>query len=260
LIRVLYVGDAGALAGPFFFASPFIVDLKGFSVHVWAQPLIDALKKSPEIDVKHMAPWDAFRSFPKTVKEMSNYDVIIISDVEAETILFYPEFYTPSEYEKFIVRPNRTKVIKEYVENGGALVMAGSWFTFSGRHGFGGWGKTAVADILPVEILPGDDRVEAPEGVVVKAVNPEHPVMAGIPWDQCPPFLGYNKTRVKKEAHLLATIGDEEDPFIAVWDYEKGRVMAFTSDPCPHWGINFVKWEHYSKFWLQAVMWLSKKV
>jgi len=259
MINVLYVGDAGALAGPYFFASPFIVDLKGFDVKVWAQRLIDALKQDEETDVKHMSPWEAYREFPRTVDALSQYDVVVLSDVDAETLFFYPEFYTPSEYEKFIVRPNRLKVIKEYVENGGALLMAGSWFTFSGRYGHSGWRNTPVAEVLPVEILPEDDRVERPEGTKVKVVDPEHPVMAGIPWDQCPPFLGYNKTKLKKNAKLLATIGDE-DPFIAVWDFEKGRAMAFTSDPCPHWGINFVNWDYYPKFWLQAMKWLAKKI
>jgi uncharacterized membrane protein len=28
------------------------------------------------------------------------------------------------------------------------------------------------------------------------------------------------------------------------------------SDPAPHWGLNFVFWEHYAAFWLECVEFL----
>lgn len=265
MIKILYVGDAGVLAGPIFFASPFIMEIKGLSVNVFGEPLIKAFEKDNEIKVTHMSSWDAYANFPKTLEEMKQYDIIILSDVEAETLFFYPEFYTPSEYgKKTITKPNRLKAIKQFVESGGSLIMAGSWFTFAGRHGQSGWRKTPVADVLPVEILPEDDRVETPEGAVIEVLKPDHPIMKGIPWDTCPPFLGYNKVILKDGAELLATIKSvdtkEPDPLIAVWEYGKGRVMAFTSDPCPHWGMNFMTWDYYSKFWIQAAKWLVKKI
>jgi uncharacterized membrane protein len=103
----------------------------------------------------------------------------------------------------------------------------------------------------------GDDEVEAPDGAFVKVVDADHPVVRGIPWETCPPFLGYNKLKPKPGAQVLATIG-EGDPFIVVWE-RGGRVMAFASDPVLHWGINFVKWEHYGRFWAQAIRWLAGK-
>ena len=257
LVKLLYVGDSGALLGPLFIASPFLMEIKGFNVHIWGQLLIDGLSREPDIDVKHMSSWEAFREFPRTAEAMAEYDVILLSDIEADVLLFYPEFYTPAEYGRDVAMPNRIEAIKKYVEKGGALIMAGSWVSFAGRYGHAGWRKTAIADALPVGILVEDDRVEVPEGVKVKALNPNHPVMSRIPWDECPPFLGYNKTSLKNGAQLLATIGNEEDPFIVVWDYKEGRVMAFTSDPCPHWGINFQRWDYYQKFWVQAVRWLA---
>ncbi|MGC9385096.1 MAG: glutamine amidotransferase [Kosmotogaceae bacterium] len=30
------------------------------------------------------------------------------------------------------------------------------------------------------------------------------------------------------------------------------------SDLAPHWGIDFVKWEYYGKFWHQAIKWLTE--
>ena len=34
-MKVLYAGDAAAKIGPVFVASPFNVEVKGFSTHVW---------------------------------------------------------------------------------------------------------------------------------------------------------------------------------------------------------------------------------
>ncbi|RLE68907.1 MAG: hypothetical protein DRJ43_04785 [Thermoprotei archaeon] len=98
----------------------------------------------------------------------------------------------------------------------------------------------------PVEMLDTyDDRVECPEGAYVKALNPEHPIMRGIPWEECPPFLGYNEVRAKEGSEVLATICPEgerrDDPLIVVGEFGKGRVMVFISDPVPHRGINFIR-------------------
>jgi uncharacterized membrane protein len=150
------------------------------------------------------------------------------------------------------------KLIKRFVEEGGGLAMCGGWYSFSGRFGQGAWYGTPVAEVLPVELERGDDRVEAPDGAFVKVADASHPVVRGVPWETCPPFLGYNKLKPKPGAQVLATIG-EGDPFIVVWE-RGGRVMAFASDPVLHWGINFVKWEHYGRFWAQAIRWLAKKL
>ncbi len=258
-IKVLYVGDSGVLVGPIFVGSPFLMEIKNLDVRVWGEPLIKALESDLEIKVTHMSTWEAYRRFPRSLDELSKYDVVILSDVEAEVLYFFPEFYTPSEYGKKLTFPNRLKIIKEFVEKGGSLIMAGSWVTFAGRYGHSGWKGTPVEEVLPVNILNEDDRVETPEGAYVKVIKPDHPIMKDIPWDKCPPFFGYNKTILKESAELLATIGEAEDPFIAVREYGKGKTMAFTSDPCPHWGINFLRWEYYPKFWIQTVKWLTEK-
>ena len=145
------------------------------------------------------------------------------------------------------------------MENGGGLAYLGGYFTYQGHYGKGRWYGTPVAEILPVEILPlPDDRVETPEGAKPKVLNPDHPIMAGLPWDDPPIFLGYNKTKPRDGADLLATIGDAGDPFIACWQVGKGRVFAMTSDCAPHWAAGFVKWPHYGAFWAQVIRWLSE--
>jgi uncharacterized membrane protein len=116
-IKVLYVGDSVTLIGPIFIASPFIMEIKEFNVSIVAKPLIDVFQKNPEINLRYMTSWDAYSQFPKTKEELKNYDVLILSDVDADTIYFYPEFYMPSEWGKTIAMPNRLKSIKDFVKS-----------------------------------------------------------------------------------------------------------------------------------------------
>jgi len=246
LTKVLFVGDT---------SRSLIFELKGFEVDIIAStyqtksPLREALETDPTISVTHMPCHDAFPNFPKTAEELAEYDVVIFSDVGADTIVLYPWF------QRVPMGPNRLHSIKKYVENGGGFAMAGGYASFQGRRGIGNYYGTPVEEILPVHIFPYDDRVETPEGCHPEVTDPEHPIMAGLPWYEPFLFLGYNKLKLKQGARLLAKVGD--DPFIAVLEYGKGRTLAFASDPEPHWAGSFKDWPHYSKFWIQAVKWLA---
>lgn len=266
-VRVLYVGDAGLVFGPLIFESPFIIEVKDTYVREWGSYLVEAVRRAdPGISIDYVRTVDAYRLFPRDYGELRKYDVLILSDVSSEVLAFYPEFFPIEQLRevkllekgRYVGMPNRLKLIKRFVEEGGGLAMCGGWYSFSGRFGQGAWYGTPVAEVLPVELERGDDRVEAPDGAFVKVADASHPVVRGVPWETCPPFLGYNKLKPKHGARVLATIG-EGDPFIVVWEHG-GRVMAFASDPVLHWGINFVKWEHYGKFWAQAIRWLARKL
>jgi len=257
-MKVLYAGDAAALIGPVLVASPFNVEVKGFSTRLWGQPLIDALG-SGGIDVLHMTNDRAITDFPRTVEGLAEYDALIISDCECEVLSLYP-FWLPG-----VAAPttNRLKAIREYTQRGGGLLMVGGWSSFSGRFGHGGYFNTPVEHALPVTCLPGiDDRVETPEGARVNIRNPAHPILKGIPWENCPGFEGFNRIIPKKGADLLATIGEGEDenPLIVTWEFGKGRAMAFASDCSPHWAAHFQPWKHYGRFWQQALRWLGKEL
>jgi len=64
----------------------------------------------------------------------------------------------------------------------------------------------------------------------------------------------------------LESTSDHEDASIPTWDFyrlppgefDKGRVMAYTSDPAPHWGCNFVYWDQYDAFWSGCLDWLLR--
>jgi uncharacterized membrane protein len=222
MIKVLYVGDAAGVLGPSFIASPFNVENKGFSFHIWCQPVLDALNSDPKIEVVHLTNWDAYRDFPRTPEDFAKYNVVFLSDVESEVLLLYPEWTQAP------MGPNRLKSLRKYTADGGSLCMIGGWSSFSGT-----W----------IEIL-----------------KPDHPIIKGIPWNDCPCFLGYNRIIAKEGADIIARTKETHDPFIVTGTFGKGRTMAFASDISPHWAVAFQKWEHYGEFFRRTVRWLAKAV
>ena len=61
-----------------------------------------------------------------------------------------------------------------------------------------------------------------------------------------PPFLGYNKTLPIPEGKVLIKVKETGDPLVAVRTFGRGHVLAYMSDPAPHWGCNFIFWEEYA--------------
>lgn len=194
----------------------------------------------------HLAP----TKFPYTLEELSKYSAVILSDIGSNTLLLAPETFNSS-----IKKPNRCQLIRDYVLGGGALLMVGGYMTFSGIDGKGRWGRTPVQEVLPVQLIDGDDRCEHPEGVKPDVVA-EHEGIAGLPKDW-PELLGYNKSVLKPEASLAVTI--DGDPLVAFGSYGKGRSAVFTSDCAPHWAPpEFVDWSYYNLLWQSMLAWLTK--
>ncbi|WZL74184.1 glutamine amidotransferase [Clostridiaceae bacterium 35-E11] len=194
----------------------------------------------------HLAP----EKFPFTLEEIQQYDAVILSDIGSNTLLLPHATFTKSEK-----RPNRCTLIKEYVAQGGGFCMIGGYMSFTGIDAKTRYGETAIADILPVKMMDKDDRVELPEGVIPETIK-DHEVLAGIP-TEWPFFLGYNKTIEIPEGTVVAKINN--DPFIAIREYGKGKTAAFTSDCAPHWGPpEFVNWEYYNTLWANLLNWLTK--
>ncbi|MDK7224904.1 glutamine amidotransferase, partial [Proteus mirabilis] len=66
-------------------------------------------------------------AFPQTDEELAKYDVIVISDIGANTFLLQNDtFYNMK------VLPNALGLIKQFVANGGGLLMIGGYLSFMG--------------------------------------------------------------------------------------------------------------------------------
>ena len=230
----------------------FTTHVKGFdtfytSVYETGHQYLQAAMEEGGYDFTFMPNHEAMDGFPFTMEELKQYDLIVLSDIGANTLLLPTATFTKSE-----LKPNRCNLIRDYVLEGGALLMVGGYMTFSGIDGKGKWQDTAVQEVLPVQILPTDDRMEHCEGIRPVTVK-EHEILAGL--GEWPRVLGYNRTILKDDAELLATV--EDNPFIALGEYGKGRSAVFTTDCAPHWAPpEFCNWEGYNKLFQNMAKWL----
>ncbi|MGR3481186.1 glutamine amidotransferase [Salipiger marinus] len=221
--------------------------------HTGAKPLLDALKGSA-FDIDYMTAHEAAEGFPFEIAGLDGYDIIILSDIGANTFLLPPDVWLRSK-----CVPNRLRLLKDWVAKGGNLIMMGGYFSFQGIDGKARWRKTAVEDTLPVTCLPWDDRVEIPEGAVAEITAPGHPVMTGLTGTAWPPILGVNEVELRDGAEVLAKLPDEQGghPLLVLGQHGEGRTAAWTSDIGPHWlSPEFCEWEGYALLWKNVFGWL----
>jgi len=203
-------------------------------------------------EVTHLQNHIAQLTFPDTVDELAEYDVVILSDIGSNTLLLHPEMMF-----KCVIKNNRLYAIKDYVLQGGGLLMIGGYFSFCGFEGKARYGMTPVADVLPVKIMNYDDRIDSPEGVSPVIVDRSHPIVKGIeePW---PRYLGYNYLEERPGTQVIAKIKDSVG--LAAGQYGKGRSVAFATDCLPHWALpEVLEWECYSLLWENVIEWLTQR-
>ena len=232
----------------------YSVHIKGFDsfyttkYEEGANWLINALEEA-DFEVEFIPNHRAASKFPTDFKNINEYDVIILSDIGANTLLLHPD-----TFEKSQPTTNRLKLIKDYVANGGGFLMIGGYLSFQGIEAKARYKNTPIEEILPVSLYNYDDREEKPEGINPEIVT-EHAIVKNLN-KKWPMFLGYNKLKEKENGKILVKYQD--DPILTIGNYEKGKTAAFASDCAPHWGSpEFMNWDGYDVFWAQLVDWLS---
>ena len=234
--------------------------IKGFdqfptvTYHTGADEFLKAMQGS-DFDVTFMPAHQAQRDFPQTAEGLKAYDAIILSDLGSNTLLLHPDTWIHSK-----PTPNRLRALRDYVREGGALLMFGGYYSFQGINGGARYHRTPVEEVLPVSCLPVDDRVEVPEGFKpILTSDPGHAILAGLGQDW-PLLLGFNEVTLKPGAQVLATVSSDYGalPLLVAGSYGKGRTLAWTSDIGPHWlPPEFCAWEGYAKLWTNALTWAT---
>ena len=108
-IKVLLVGESWVTSATHY---------KGFdqfgsvTFHLGAEPLVAALKGS-QFDLTYMPAHEAVESFPFEMQGLDAYDIIILSDIGANSFLLPPAVWLRSQ-----TVPNRLRLIKAWVERG----------------------------------------------------------------------------------------------------------------------------------------------
>jgi uncharacterized membrane protein len=254
--RVYYVGDWAVLTGPVFAETPFHYSHKGLDIFNYGHWLKSALEATGEHEVSSVPSWDFYnRLGPGDYeKVLSEHDVLVFSDVDAKLFQLAPGFFDRSRFgAKPLTFPDRIRLTLEAVRAGKGLMLLGGWYSFTGEMGKGGWGRTPLADALPVRCLEVEDLVESTEGFSPVVTPRGRAFFRGLDVRTMPPLLGYNRTRRRREGDVLLEVAETGDPLLAVRSFGKGRVLAYTSDPAPHWGLNFVYWEGYGEFWRRCL-------
>ncbi|WP_294180811.1 glutamine amidotransferase [uncultured Schumannella sp.] len=192
--------------------------------------------------VTHLPAHTIETAFPATAEALAEYDLVVISDVGANTFLL-----SRAVFGRSVSEPNKLTAIRDYVLAGGGLLMVGGYLSFSGIDAKANYANTELAEILPVGMLTTDDRAERPEGAPIEVLAPEHAALGGV-GTEWPALLGYNRTTPREGAELLATVAG--DPLVAVTTAGAGRTGVFTSDMSPHWAPPpFMEWDGYAPLW-----------
>ena len=247
-VRVLLAGESWVTTAS---------HVKGFN-HFSAseyQTGIAALRHSlagSDIDLVHLPGHLVPTDFPQTREALADYDVVVLSDIGSDSLLLHPDTFVRGQR-----TPNRLKLIAEWVEAGGGFMMIGGYYSFQGINGGARYRGTPVEAILPVTMLPVDDRVEVPEGFEPVVVA-DHPAIAGIGTDW-PYLLGFNQVHAKPGATVILKSGPGDSlPLLVAGTHGKGRTMAWSSDIGPHWLPEpFTEWPGYGRLWRQAFAWLA---
>lgn len=202
-------------------------------------------------DVTYVRAHEVSSRFPRSAEELEQFDLVVISDIGANSFLLTDETFLRSEK-----GPNRLELVADFVRRGGGLLMVGGYLSFTGIDGKGRYGMSPLADPLPVVMLPYDDRVEKPEGISVEVSEPGHAAIGDTP-TRWPDLLGYNRLIAKDDATVVARAG--EDPMVVVGEYGAGRTAAFASDLAPHWAPQeFLDWPHYAGMWTALLKWTAR--
>ena len=138
------------------------------------------------------------------------------------------------------------------------MMFMGGWLSFTGEMGKGGWNRTRLREILPVHCLDYEDLIESTEGFTAAVTDEGAATFGELDFSSFPPILGYNQVRPREGCPVLLSVRETGDPLVAGGDFDRGRVLAYMSDPAPHWGCNFVFWQHYPAFWLRCLDWLLR--
>ncbi len=255
MTKVLLVGETWISAATHFKGFD---DFSSTTYHSGADEFLRCFENS-DIVVHHLPGHTAPEEFPSSLEELEIYDVVILSDIGANSLLLHPKVWLDGQ-----TVPNRLKIIERYVHSGGGLMMIGGYLSFQGLDAKAQWAETPVERVLPVQISKFDDRMEMPDGVEPKiSEEVKHGITKSLT-NNFPYILGANKLEISKETdaeQLMHFSYDDKDyPLLVSGKFSKGRSLCWASDMGPHWlSKSFMCSDQYPILWRNCIEWLSQK-
>ena len=196
-------------------------------------------------------PHELVEGFPAKAEELFAYQAVIVGSLEAG-------YFTAAQLD----------LLREFVDRrGGGLLFLG------GRAGLGegGWGRSAVADLLPV-VLPERKGTFHREraGVEVTPAGRENlicrlednPERNAERWKKLPSLMDYQETGAPKPgAVVLAEAvpsGTGRMPLLVTQSYGRGRTAVFATGGSWRWQmLQDLADRTHETFWQQLLRWLA---
>lgn len=89
--------------------------------------------------------------------------------MEAKNFQLAPSFFDRKKFgTEVLVFPDRIRLTVDAIRKGTGAMFLGGWLSFTGEMGKGGWNRTGLKDVLPVQCLDYEDLVESTEGFIPK--------------------------------------------------------------------------------------------
>jgi uncharacterized membrane protein len=195
-------------------------------------------------------------------EQLHTFDVVIFQDFN----------YRPYQMAPYL------KNVKQFVEDaGGGFMMIGGELSFSE----GDYDGTPIADVLPVELLPGHGHIQTEKfRPLLTDAGRSHPitdlgdladrrsVAEDRAFAQLPELAGVNLVRgLKPDAEALLThpflnAGGQPAPVVAVREVGRGRSVAVMTDTAWHWALPHVgaggRGDAHRRFFANALRWLIR--
>ncbi|CAN5709508.1 glutamine amidotransferase [soil metagenome] len=177
------------------------------------------------------------------------YDVYILGDLPAD-------FLTPLQQ----------KLLAQAVERGAGLIMLGGRDSF----GDGGWGNTALAEVMPTIMRFGDGQIE-PDGGLRFLPNPNGlesyvlqvgstPEESASIWESVPTITGASRLGSPKPAAVVWADTSTGEPLMVRLEPGAGRTLAFGGETWPWYRApDETSQAAHRRFWRQAILWLARK-
>ena len=180
------------------------------------------------------------------------------------------KYFVPGNYDAYIIgnvpasafQPRQLAALQQCCLQGAGLMMTGGFNNF----GAGGYDKSPLARLLPVEMNPADAQLTDPQQMRPTRDGLSHFVMQIAPpdqnrsrWDQLPPLSGANLLRRREisGAQVLA-VSPQGAPLLIGQSIGISRVLAFAGDTTWQWAMKGFAEEH-QRFWRQVIFWLTRK-
>lgn len=180
-----------------------------------------------------------------------------LEGVQAERrhiVLLTDGWSTSGAYDELLARMAAAGITLSAVGAGGG--GASSFLEMLAERGGGRYwpaqDATQVPDIFlrETQVASGQRIVEEPFFPVQTSLSP---ILSGLE-SGFPQLLGYNGSTIKPAAQSVLVTG-RDDPLLAQWQYGLGRAVAWTSDATGRWARDWLGWDGFGRFFVQAVAW-----